>query len=73
MKKIFPTYKSDVKEPWAKGYANCDVMLHPDLNEYTSISIGSGLEMYDIGYQCAMNHMQKIKEDVEALKLGNKR
>ncbi len=73
LKKIFPTYKSDVKEPWAKGYSNCDIMLHPDLNEYSSVSISAGLKMYEIGYQCAMNNIQKIIEDIEALKTGKKR
>lgn len=73
LKKIFPTYNSSVKEPWAKGYAYADVVLHPDLNEYSSVSIGSGAKMYDVGYQCAMNYVQQIKEDIDALKSGKKR
>ena len=73
LKKIFPTYTSSVKEPWAKGYAYADVVLHPDLNEFSSVSINSADKMYDLGYQCAMNYVQQIKEDVQALKLGKKK
>lgn len=73
LKKIFPTYKSGVNEPWAKGYANADVILHPDLNEFSSVSVGAGIKMYDIGYQCAMRHVQQIKEEISALKSGKKR
>jgi NTE family protein len=65
LKKIFPTYKSDVEEPWKKGYENSDVMLHPDLNEYSSTSFGHGYEMYDIGYQHALEFIPKIKKDLE--------
>ncbi len=73
LKKIFPTYKSDVKEPWAKGYQYSDVMLHPDLNEFSSVSITSGNKMYDIGYQCAMQKMPQIVEDINALIYGKKK
>ena len=73
LKKIFPTYKSSVKEPWAKGYANADIVLHPDLNDYSSVAIGSAMKMYDIGYQCAMSYVQQIKEEISALKTKKKR
>lgn len=65
LKKIFPTFKSEVKEPWAKGYEFSDVMLHPDLNGYSSTSFFQGYEMYDIGYQHALEFIPKIKKDLQ--------
>ena len=70
--KIFPTYQSSVKEPWKKGYEFSDVMLHPDLTEYRSVSFGAGNQMYDIGYQSAITAMPKIKQDIQALKIKKK-
>jgi NTE family protein len=72
LKKIIPTYKSSVKEPWKKGYDNSDVMLHPDLNGYTSLSFGSSRQIYDIGYQLAIENIPKIKSDLDRLKKGKK-
>lgn len=70
LKKFIPTYKSNVKEPWAKGYEYSDVMLHPDLNGYSSVSFLHGSEMYDIGYSHAVKFIPKIKADIEKLKSG---
>ncbi len=66
--KILPSYKGVVEEPWAKGYENSDVMLHPDLTGFKSISFGRGEEMFDIGYHTALEFINKIKEDVALLK-----
>lgn len=71
LKLIFPTYKSEVENPSAKGYEFSDVMLHPDLNEFSSVSVGAGSFMYDIGYHHALSFIPKIKKDLEELK--NKR
>lgn len=68
LSKILPSYKGVVEEPWAKGYQNCDVMIHPDLKGYKSYSFGKGEEMFDIGYQTALKFIPKIKEDIERLK-----
>ena len=65
--KLFPTYKSKVENPSAKGYEYSDVMLHPDLNEYNAISFWHGNAMYDIGYHHAMTFIPKIKQDIENL------
>ena len=73
LKKLFPTYKTDVKEPWAKGYHFSNVVIHPDLNDYSSISINSGSAMYDIGYQSALEVIPQIVEDLERLKLKKKK
>ena len=70
LKKLFPTYKSDVENPKEKGYEFSDVMLHPDLNEFSSVSISAGSFMYDIGYHHALSFIPKIKEDLENLKKG---
>lgn len=71
--RIFPTYKSKVKEPWEKGYKYSDVMLHPDLSDYKAVSFGSAAEMYDIGYLCAMEKMTEIKEKINMLKFPSKK
>ncbi len=73
LSRIFPTYKSKVKQPWEKGYAYSDVMLHPDLSEYKPVSFSAGSEMFDIGYTCAMEHMSEIKDKIEALKFPKKK
>lgn len=72
--RLFPTYEGKVKEPWKAGYDNSDVMLHPDLSEFTALSFTSGEIMYDIGYQAAIEAMPKIKAEIENLKKrGNKK
>ncbi len=70
LSKLLPTYKGVVEEPWAKGYLNSDVVLHPDLTGFKSVSFGRAEEMFDIGYQTALEHIPKIKADIEVLKLG---
>ncbi len=71
--KLLPTYESKVKEPWKKGYENSDVMLNPNLKNYTSLSFSSGGIMFDIGYNAAMESMPKIKADLENLKVKTKK
>lgn len=66
--KLFPTYKGKVEEPWAKGYENSDIILHPNLSEYTSVSFFKGSEMFDIGYSLAIEKMPEIKKAIEELK-----
>ncbi len=68
LSRLIPTYKSKVEEPWAKGYQFSDVMLHPDLSKFTSVSFGGMDQMFEIGYECAINNMAKIKQDIEKLK-----
>ena len=70
LSRIFPTYKSKVDNPWQKGYENADVILHPDLKEYTSFSFNQAMAMYDLGYKCATLQLPKIKKDLEKLKKG---
>ena len=72
LSKLFPTYKSDIKEPWAKGYQYSNTMLHPDLNGYSSVEFWHGNEMYDIGYHHALAFVDKIKEDIEKLTFKKK-
>ena len=47
-------------------------MLMPDLSEYKPTSIGKLDEMYEIGYKCAMDNMERIKRDVALIKKGKK-
>ena len=72
LEKIFPTYQGKIEKPWQKGYDNSNVMLHPDLTEYKSISFNAGSIMYDIGYQCAIEKMPQILTDIEKLKKTKK-
>jgi hypothetical protein len=57
-----------VEVPWKKGYENSDIILHPDLSEYTSVSFFKGSEMFDIGYSLAIEKMPEIKKAIEELK-----
>lgn len=68
--RIIPTYKTDVENPSAKGYEFSNVMLHPDLTGYTSVSFRSGSAMYDIGYKHALKFIPQIKSDIETLRHG---
>ncbi len=70
LSKLLPAYKGVVEEPWAKGYENSDVMIHPDLTGFKAVSFGRGEEMFYIGYQKALEYIPQIKEDVERLKSG---
>ena len=69
--RLFPTYKGKVEEPWAKGYEFSNVMLHPDLSDYSSVSFNKGNEMFDIGYSLAIEKMPQIKAEIERLKKPN--
>ena len=65
---LFPTYKRKVEKPWAKGYEFSNVMLHPNLVDYTPVSFKKADEMYEIGYKSAMEQMPKILQDIKNLK-----
>ena len=70
LSRIFPTYQSKVKEPWAKGYEFSDVVIHPDLKDFRAISISQSSKMYEIGYQAAVEILPEIMADIENLKKG---
>lgn len=57
-----------VVNPAGKGYRYSDVILHPDLKGYSSYDFNKGMEMYDIGYKCAIEKIPQIKKDLERLK-----
>lgn len=61
LSRIFPSYKSEVKEPWAKGYQYADIVLNPDLEGFKPTSFLRAREMYDIGYNYAMQKIEEIK------------
>lgn len=73
LSRIFPTYQGKTKEPWKKGYENSNVMLHPDLSEYSPVQIKDADAMFEIGYKCAMDAMPKILTDIENLKTNDKK
>ena len=71
--KIFPTYKSKVEKPWQKGYDNSDVMLHPNLKGFDSVSFGSAEQMFEIGYKTAIEQMPNLLKKIkETKRLKNK-
>ena len=66
--KVFPTFKYKVDNPTEKGYKYSDVMLHPDLKGYSSLSFTQGAVMYDIGYKCAIEKIPQIRNDLQNIK-----
>lgn len=55
------------------GYDNADIMLQPKLKGYTATSIDRMGEMFELGYQIAMEHMEEIKNRLIKLKVLNKK
>lgn len=72
LQQFFPTFKRKTETPWEKGYEFANVMLHPDLDEFSPTSFSSASKMYDLGYQCAMENMPKILKEISLLKAGKK-
>ena len=68
LSKIFPVYQGKTDKPWEIGYKNSDIMLHPNLENYKSISFDKASEMYDIGYNCAIKSMPDIIKKIEEIK-----
>ena len=63
---FLPEFGGGADEPWKDGYDNSDVMLHPDLAEYKPISFAQGTKMFEIGYECAKEHIEEIKTKMDA-------
>ena len=59
-------------DPREKGYKYADVMLTPKLEEYSALSIHKRHDMYEAGYQSAMEKMEQIKKDYALLRAGKK-
>ncbi len=60
------------ENPSLQGYENCDIMLTPDLREFKAIAYNKKNEMYELGYQSAMDKMEQIKADYKLLRSGKK-
>ena len=56
----------------SQGYKYSNVMLTPDLREYKAIAYNKRNEMYELGYQSAMEKMAEIKADYTLLRAGKK-
>lgn len=65
---LFTNVKFDRVDASKKGYEFSDTMLRPNLSEFSPISFGSFNEMYEIGYNTAMEQMEKIKRDIKNIK-----
>jgi hypothetical protein len=70
--KFFPSYKSKVEEPWAKGYEHSNLVIHPDLTGFLAYEFWKADKMFDIGYSEAIKHVGQIKNDINLL-LNKKR
>ena len=55
-----------------KGYKYADIMITPDLKEYSALSIHKRHDMYEAGYISAMEKMEQIKKDYALLRAGKK-
>lgn len=64
---FFTNVRFDNGNTSAKGYEFSDVMLRPNLGDYTATSFGKLHEMYEIGYETAMAEMDKIKEGIASV------
>lgn len=62
------TYRGKVESPWAKGYEFSDIVINPDLGDYTSTSFKNGAQMFELGYAAANEKMSEIKEKIAAIK-----
>jgi len=51
--------------PTAKGYAACDVMIAPDMTDYSSLSFNALHEMFDTGYFTTREMMPEIKKKLK--------
>ncbi len=65
---ILPTFKGGVSEPWQKGYENSDVMIWPDLGDYSGVSFSASKIMYEAGRTAAENVVDKIKQGIDFLR-----
>ena len=43
-----------------KGFLSADILLEPDLAEFSAADIAGGARMYDIGYECAAERLPSI-------------
>lgn len=55
-----------------QGYKYSNVMLTPDLAQFKAIAYDKRNEMYELGYQAAMEKMAEIKADYTLLRAGKK-
>lgn len=62
---MYPDNGVPVCDPSSKGYEACDVMIAPDMQEYTATSFGAVAEMFDLGYFETKKLMPQIKEIIE--------
>ena len=69
LSKFIPTFTKKVEDPKMAGYENSDIMIHPDLKGYSSVSFNKAYEMYEIGYQSALKAIPSIISDLKEKKI----
>ena len=65
LESIIPPSRGGVDKPWQKGYEYSDVMLHPNLEGYSSVAFSDGNKMFEIGYAEASSKMDEIKRAID--------
>ncbi len=63
--KLIPQVKVGKDNPQEAGYINSDIMLRPNLGEYTALSFSGMNEMYEIGYNEALKMIPQIKRLID--------
>lgn len=67
-----PVKEGAAANPKKQGYLYSNVMLTPDLTGFKATAINRKSEMYERGYEAAMEKMDEILRDIAALKKGKK-
>ena len=44
------------------GFLQCDFLIEPPLNKYTAVDVLSAAQMYDIGYDCGREQLEKLRK-----------
>lgn len=65
---LFTNVKFERIDSSKKGYEFSNTMLRPDLGDYSPVSFSYFHEMYEIGYNIAMENMDKILSDIKNIK-----
>lgn len=51
------------------GFDGCDILLEPDLAQYSAADMLSGARMYEIGYDCVKERLEEIRQKMRSEKI----
>ncbi len=66
----FYTKKNQLVTVEQVGYAQCDLLLQPDLASYSAVDVPHATQMYDIGYECVMRSLPDIRRCAQAKRVN---